>query len=88
MTAVCWRMNKCRVRAAGGAVIFGAVERDQHVIAQPAEGCEPATSFQRFDRSGKQRVFRRYGSSTPPLGWDVLNPPFRIVWQKDNVIRH
>src|SRR5271163_1641865 len=51
-----------RTMQLGGAVIFGAVERDQHVIAQPAEGCEPATSFQRFDRSGKQRVeaFRRH----------------------------
>jgi hypothetical protein len=43
------------------------VER-KHVIAQPVEGCEPATSFQRFDRSGKQRVeaFRRHRAQHIP----------------------
>src|SRR5450755_420496 len=38
------------------AVIFRAVERDQHVIAQPAEGREPAASLQHFEPAGKQRM--------------------------------
>ena len=68
----------------GGAVIFGAVERDQHVIAQPAEGCEPATSFQRFDRSGKQRVeaFRRHRVQHIPnmvVARNPLHPKQRLA---------
>jgi len=35
-------------------VIFRAIERDQHVVLQPTEGCELAASLQRFDRTGKQ----------------------------------
>src|SRR5271156_7091727 len=38
------------------AVIFRAVECDQHVIAQPTEGREPAASLQHFERAGKQRM--------------------------------
>ena len=45
-----------RTMQLGGAVIFGAVERDQHVIAQPAEGREPAASLQHFEPAGKQRM--------------------------------
>ena len=38
------------------AVIFGAVERDQHVMPQPTKGCEPAASLQHFDRVGKMPI--------------------------------
>src|SRR5271167_659243 len=55
-----------RTMQLGGAVIFGAVERDQHVIAQPAEGCEPATSLHRNSSSNCDAplptiVFGRHG---------------------------
>jgi hypothetical protein len=38
------------------AEIFGAVERDQHVMPQPTEGGEPVPALQDFDRMRKQRL--------------------------------
>jgi hypothetical protein len=52
------------------AVIFRAVERDQHVIAQPTEEGEPAASLQHFERVGKQRMeaLRLRGPTYPEHG--------------------
>jgi hypothetical protein len=40
----------------GGAKIFRAVERDQHVMVQPTESREPAAGLQHLHRMGKSRM--------------------------------
>src|SRR5271156_5545400 len=72
-----------RTMQLGGAVIFGAAERDQHVIAQSTEGREPAASLQHFERAGKQRMEAlRFGSniSRTWLSLGICSIP-NSVWQ-------
>src|SRR5258708_4964123 len=66
------------------AVIFRAVECDQHMMPQPTKSRETAASFQHFERMGKMRIeaFRLHRVQHIPnmvVAWDLTHPKQRLA---------
>src|SRR5258708_5733902 len=66
------------------AVIFRAVERDQHMMPPPTKSRETAASFQHFERMGKMRIeaFRLHWVQHIPnmvVAWDLNHPKQRLA---------
>src|ERR1700746_1763793 len=73
-----------RTMQLGGAKIFGAVERDQHVMPEPTEGGEPTARLQHLDRVGKSlmealRWYRRKHISKVVVARNLLHPNQRLA---------